>query len=433
MEQTEQLIFVVLIGAIAAILANRNVAVFNDGLRPIVSEHIDGQLKRRDLAITAFAMSFGLVIGFGIPFTLSASIILVHSILLGTDIIGLAIPKNKWGTVVTAVIGGLYGALLLYGLQGFANLFKHLPVNFLDQLGSVGDPVLVMFMVFPALAVAFQYGVKKGIVTFLVSALVRQLAVLANDHKWISFGGHDVALNQEGMALICGMIFLFAFAMREKNEGDSINLASMFSEKVKKIRKNVVLLMIIGALIAAATNLAIMAGDPISLNLLAKHHTTDAGIAALARMVGFIPLVASTAIATGVYSPVGFTTVFVVGLFSPNVWVAFIVGLIVIFLEVMLLSYISRFLDRYPGVRNSGENIRNAMTKILEVALLIGGANAANAIAPGLGFFLIAGFYLLNEVAGRPIVRMAIGPIGAIGVGILANILVVLGLMDIPK
>ena len=99
----------------------------------------------------------------------------------------------------------------------------------------------------------------------------------------------------------------------------------------------------------------------------------------------------------------------------------------------MLLSQIARFLDKYPGVRQSGENIRTAMSRILEVALLIGGANAANAIAPGLGFFVIAGFYLLNEIAGRPIVRMAVGPIGAIAVGILANILVVLGIMQIPQ
>ena len=115
-------------------------------------------------------------------------------------------------------------------------------------------------------------------------------------------------------------------------------------------------------------------------------------------------------------------------LFSPNVWIAVIVGAIVIFGEVILLGSIARFLDKYPGVRNSGENIRNAMTKLLEVALLIGGANAANTIAPGFGFFFIAGFYLLNEVAGRPIVRMAIGPIGAIAVGIIANILVLLGI-----
>ncbi|MCM3397659.1 YhfT family protein [Oceanobacillus profundus] len=427
-------LFVILIGAVAAILANQNIAVFNDGLRPIVSEHIDGSLKRRELGLTAFAMSFGLVIGFGIPFTLSASIILIHSILLGTDIIGLITPKNKWGTPIAAIIGGLYGWGLLTGLEGFVKLFEYLPVNFLEPLGEVGTPVVVTFMAFPALAVALQFSIKKGILTFAVAAIVRQLAVFVNEQGLLTIGDNVITLNQEGMALIVGMIFLFAYAMREKaEEGSSVDLASVFSEKVLRIKKNVVYFMIIGALIAGATNLLLMAGDPISLNLLAEGKQTDAGIAAAARAIGFIPLVASTAIATGVYSPVGFTLIFVVGLFAPNVWLAVIIGAVVIFAEVMLLSYIAKFLDKYPGVRNSGENIRSAMTKLLEVALLIGGANAANMIAPGFGFFFIAGFYLLNEAAGRPIVRIAVGPVGAIAVGIIVNILVLLGVMNIPQ
>ncbi|MEG6573617.1 YhfT family protein [Caldibacillus debilis] len=427
-------LFVVLIGAIAAVLANRNIAVFNDGLRPIVSEHIEGRLKRRELALTAFAMSFGLVIGFGIPFTLTASIILIHSILLGTDIIGLVTPKNKWGTPAVALIGGLYGWGLVVGLEGFVKLFKHLPLNFLDPLGQVGTPVVVTFMAFPALAVAMQFSVKKGVITFVTAAIARQLAVFINESGVFKIGGNAVTLNQEGIALIVGMIFLFAYAMKEKaDEGSGVDLASVFSEKVISIKKNVVYLVIIGALIAGATNLVLMAGDPISLNLLAEGKKTDAGIAAVARAIGFIPLIASTAIATGVYSPVGFTFIFVVGLFSPNVWVAVILGGLVIFIEVMLLSVVARFLDKYPGIRKSGENIRNAMTKLLEVALLIGGANASNMIAPGFGFFFIAGFYLLNEAAGRPIVRMAVGPVGAIAVGIIANILVALGIMSVPK
>jgi hypothetical protein len=429
-----EMLFVILIGAVAAVLANMNIAVFNDGLRPIVGEHLEGRIKRRELGLTAFAMSFGLVIGFGIPFTLTASIILIHSILLGTDIIGLLTPKNKWGTPVAAAVGGLYGWALLVGLEGFVNLFEYLPVNFLEPMGEVGTPVVVTFMAFPALAVAMQFSVKKGILTFIVAALVRQLAVFVNEAGLLSIGGNVVEINQEGMALIAGMIFLFAYAMKEKaEEGSSVDLASLFSEKVKSIRKNVAFFMVIGGLIAGATNLSLMAGDPISLNLLAEGSQTDAGIAAAARAIGFIPLVASTAIATGVYSPVGFTLIFVVGFFSPNVWIALIIGAAVIFLEVMLLSSIAKFLDKYPGVRNSGENIRNAMTKLLEVALLIGGANASNMIAPGFGFFFIAGFYLLNEVAGRPIVRMAVGPVGAIAVGIIANILVLMGIMTIPE
>lgn len=430
-----EMILVILIGALAAILANLNLAVFNDGLRPIVPENTEGRMGRKEIGLTAFAMSFGLVVGFGIPFTLTTSIILIHSILLGTDIIGLITPKNKWGTPLAAVIGGSYGAGLLIGLEGFVKLFDYLPLNFLEPMGQVGTPVVVTFMAFPALAVALQFSVKKGILTFLVSALVRQLAVWMNTSGILTVGGNTITLNQEGMALITGMIFLITFAVRQKSdsEGEGVDLAAVFSARVSRIKKYVIYFMIMGGLISAATNLIVMAGDPISLNLLAEGKQTDAAIAAAARAIGFVPLVASTAIATGVYGPVGFTFIFVVGLLVPNVWLAAILGAVVIFIEIMLLSTIARFLDKYPGVRQSGENIRTAMTRILEVALLIGGANASNAIAPGFGFFFIAGFYLLNEIAGRPIVRMAVGPVGAIAVGIIANILVAAGIMQIPQ
>lgn len=62
-----EMILVMLVGAVAAVLANRGIAVFNDGLRPIMPEHIEGRMDRRSLALTSLAMSFGLVLGFGIP------------------------------------------------------------------------------------------------------------------------------------------------------------------------------------------------------------------------------------------------------------------------------------------------------------------------------------------------------------------------------
>ncbi|WP_409299381.1 YhfT family protein [Peribacillus sp. SCS-26] len=40
-------------------------------------------------------------------------------------------------------------------------------------------------------------------------------------------------------------------------------------------------------------------------------------------------------------------------------------------------------------------------------------------LSPRFGFFFIAGTYLLNEAAGRPIVRIAVGPVGAIAVASL--------------
>lgn len=419
------IVLITLIGALAAILTNKGIAVFNDGLRPIMPEQIEGRMSRKELAATSFAMSFGLVIGFGIPFSLTASILLIHCILLGTDIIGTSSPDGKKGLIIAGVIGGLYGAGILLGLESIVKVFELLPVNFMGSLGKVGAPIVVAFAAFPALATGYQYGAKKGLFNLVLSVIARQLAIIISP---IKLGSASININPEGSALIVGMVILIIFAMREKSDEESVDLVSLFSERVKRIKKNVPVLMVMGALVSAATAYNMLAGDPISLNLMKDAQYIDAGFAALARGIGFIPLIASTAIATGVYGPVGMTFVFAIGLFVRNPLIAAVLGALVIGLEVLFLDRIARFLDKFPGIRKSGDNIRSAMSKLLEVALLVGGMNAANAIAPGIGFFVVVGLYVLNEIAGKPIVRMAVGPIAAILVGILVNILSLIGL-----
>jgi hypothetical protein len=63
-----KIILMAIIGALAAILANKGVAVFNDGLRPIMPEFLEGRMDRKALAATSFAMSFGSGYRFRYPY-----------------------------------------------------------------------------------------------------------------------------------------------------------------------------------------------------------------------------------------------------------------------------------------------------------------------------------------------------------------------------
>lgn len=227
---------------------------------------------------------------------------------------------------------------------------------------------------------------------------------------------------------------MLIYATREKQNKDevAIDLTSIFADRVKKIKKNLPILAVMGGLIAAATSLNLVAGDPISLNLMKEGQMMEGGLAAIARAIGFIPLLATTAITTGVYGPAGMTFVFVVGFFISNPILAFVVGAAVMSLEILLLDVLARAMDKFPGVKKAGDNIRTAMTKVLEVALLLGGLMSAYAMAQALGIFIVVGIYVLNKTSRKPIVEMAIGPVGAIATGIIINVLYLIGLYQIP-
>ncbi|OMQ27287.1 YhfT family protein [Serratia oryzae] len=427
-----------LIGAISAMMANRGIAVFHDGLRPLMPEYLEGRMSRKALGATSFALSFGLIIGFGLPFSLTAPIILVHSLLLGTDVIGVWCADSRKGLVLSGVIGALYAIALLTGLRSVVELFSHMPVNFMSNLGKVGDPIVACFALFPAIVVGYQYGYRKGI-WVLVATLVGYLATQAIGN--LSFGGllaTPVKLDPNGSALLLSMVAMFYFAMKERppeptngqQAGANAMLVGLFSSRIERIQKNKWLLVLSGGLtaVAATMSFSLLAEGPVSLQLMAHGEQTSAMLVALARAISFVPLVGMTAIATGVYSPDGMKFVFVAGLATNNPWIAFIAGCIIMLMEIQLLTKIAIGLDKYPGIKACGDHIRTAITRMLEVSLLVGGMIASNAILPGMGFMVVAGLYLLNRTSKRPLVEMAIGPIATIAVGILANIIQIVGI-----
>lgn len=429
METILRYIIIAAVGALASILANQGIAVFNDGLRPVIPEYLEGRMDRKALAATSFAIGFGLVIGYGLPTSIAASIILIHCILLTTDIIGTFCPAGKKGFIASGVIGAVYGVALLFGLQVIIDLFNMLPVNFLGSLGNVSAGITLAFAIFPAITVALQFGTVKGIITAVITLMVRQIV---ETYGTIALDAtHTISLNKDGMALLAGMIIMLVFAAMD-NEGSDQNanemLTQIFADKVTRIRKYMPVLAVMGGLIAAGTSMGIMAGDPISLGLLADGDRTNAALTALARAIGFIPLVATTAITTGVYAPAGMTFIFVFGLLIPNPFIAFVAGAACICVEILLLNLIAKGLDKFPGIKRCGDNIRTAMSYVIDIALLIGGVLAAQAIMPTTGLFIIVAFWCINKCSKKPLVSMAVGPLGAILVGLLANALYLLTL-----
>lgn len=415
-------------GALGAALANRGIVLFHDAVRAIMPELMEGRMRRREFASLVFGTSFGLLIGFGIPFSLASTIVLSHGLWLGTDIIGAWFPgsygrikdadlKSRLGLIGSTLSGALFGGLLVVAFEAVTMLVARLPVNFFSYMGDLSGPIIFTLAAIPALAVAYQYGVKHGVIAFLITLLGRQLASgmrLAEPDAW---------------AFLAGMLVLTVHAIQEGRCEVAPEESFVVSpEQIKRVRGHLPWIAVLGAVYALASNQGILMEGPQSLIALAQGDRIGAINYTVVRALSFLPLRTMSILATGVFTMDGLGFAPTLGLVSPNAVVAGIAGATVMSIEALGLVYIAKFFNRFPCMLKAANSIRTAMTKLLEIASLVGGMLAAHRMAPGFGFFAVAGLYLLNESAGTPVVRAAIGPVAIILVGITLNLLVLIQL-----
>jgi len=415
------------LGGIAAYLANRNIAVFSDGVRPVYQSYFNNETDRKTLFASSFALSIGLIFTFGLPISVTGGIIIAHTVFLACDIIGTFFKDDRKGIFLSALTGAVFGVILLVLMQGIFYVFSLMPVQFTGDLSEINNLVVVLFCVFPALAAAYQTNTRNGLLVLALTILVRQLTAV---YGKFSIGSADIALDADSTALFFAIIaMVFVALVTSKKSGASAGEAfAVFGKNIDRIKKNILLLALSGGIAALATTLLLVAEGPASMAFTAEGRYSEAALAALARCIGFIPLVMTTAIISGVYSPSGTKALYVPAILFINLGIigivgSFLTGALIMVIEVLLLGFIAKGLDRFPGMKELGDNTRTAMGKILDIALLIGGMMAANAIAPTIGYIWVIGLFYLNQNSKKPLPGMAIGPIGAISMGLIVNIL----------
>ncbi|MGW6400929.1 YhfT family protein [Streptomyces sp. NPDC055134] len=419
-----QQLTVIALCALTAFISHMALAVFNDGVRPFMLDFIQGRSTRSATTAVSFGLSAGFIFGLGAPMALSTGVLNPWLLFLPTDILGLLAPK-KW---IAPILGGAWGAVVVFGLNGANNVAHDLPVDFLTAMQQMSTPILFLFTLFPVLAITKQFGRVWGGV-----AGVLELALVVMTMKiWPNmFAG--------ALAMAVGVLMLIGLAIakdvRERQaaraEGGGVEevvladdpMASLFSSSAARLRKFLPLFMVLGAGVCVLAQMHIFGGGEATSFLIAKGHYSEAAQVDFYRVFGFIPLIATTALASGAYGIAGFTLVYPIGYLLPNPFLAAIVGAAVFAVEVLALSYIGKFLGKLPSVRDSSEHLRSAITDTLQLAILFGSLMAANAMGAGLGILVVGGLYLLNEAMGRPVVRMAAAPAAVIVGGILLNLL----------
>ncbi|MFJ1801387.1 YhfT family protein [Streptomyces sp. NPDC088180] len=417
-----QQLTVIALCALTAFIAHMALAVFNDGVRPFLLDFIQGRTTRSATTAVSFGLSAGFIFGLGAPMALSTGVLNPWLLFLPTDILGMLSPK-KW---LAPILGGAWGAVVVFGLNGANNVAHDLPVDFLTAMQQMSTPILFLFTLFPVLAITKQFGRRWGGV-----AGVLELALVVLTMKlWPDMFAGALAM-AVGVLMLIGLAVSKDLRQRradraagvvEEVTGDD-PMASLFSASATRLRKYLPLFMLLGAGVCVLAQMHVFGGGEATSFLIAKGQYAEAAQVDFYRVFGFIPLIATTALASGAYGIAGFTLVYPIGYLMPNPFLAAVVGALVFAVEVLALSWIGKVLGRLPSVRDSSEHLRSAIGDTLQLAILFGSLMAANAMGGGLGILVVGGLYLLNESMGRPVVRMAAAPAAVIVGGVLLNVL----------
>lgn len=417
-----QQLTVIALCALTAFIAHMALAVFNDGVRPFLLDFIQGRTTRSATTAVSFGLSAGFIFGLGAPMALSTGVLNPWLLFLPTDILGMLSPK-KW---LAPILGGAWGAVVVFGLNGANDIAHDLPVDFLTAMQQMSTPILFLFTLFPVLAITKQFGRGWGGI-----AGVLELALVVMTMKlWPNMFAGAPAM-AVGVLMLIGLAVTKDVRQRradraagvvEEVSGDD-PMASLFSASATRLRKYLPLFMLLGAGVCVLAQMHIFGGGEATSFLIAKGQYAEAAQVDFYRVFGFIPLIATTALASGAYGIAGFTLVYPIGYLMPNPFLAAVVGALVFAVEVLALSWIGKVLGKLPSVRDSSEHLRSAIGDTLQLAILFGSLMAANAMGGGLGILVAGGLYLLNESMGRPVVRMAAAPAAVIIGGVVLNIL----------
>ncbi|MFJ5560773.1 YhfT family protein [Streptomyces sp. NPDC093250] len=430
------------IGALSAVLAHRGVSVFHDGLRPVMRSFRIGELSRPEVSRTSFTLAWGFLWAFGLPYSVGFAIPLAYVIFMATDWIGVTVPadySSRWyrskralgGVAQALVLGGVWGAGMALLLRLVTEGMHRLPVDMADPVRLFAQPASGAFFLFAVLTIAYHYDLRRALI-----------ALVASSVAW--FGARTAGVGQPSVwAFAVATAVLLVFAVREARrskvapeesavawaveEDDEEEEDDVFVENVRRIRRSIVPIAVLSALMGAAYNWGVMTNDPISGLLYTQGLAVPAALVGVAWAFAFLPMKFTTAVVTGCMVTHTFLELSVAVLMPNPAWAALACAALSV-LQVYLLLPVVRGLEKFPAIREVADVLRTAIFHVMEIGFLVGGALAASAFAGQWGIAVVIMAWFVNSRKNSPVMPISIGAYAALAAGLFANVLALLGL-----
>jgi hypothetical protein len=405
-----------LLAASSSLAVHKTAAVYHDGLRTSVPELWLNQRPRLDLAKYSYAIGIGFVLAYALPYSLATGIMVIHIILLSSDVLGLWFQRTwtvlaasfAFGAVATVVI-----AVAAFGLQ-------QLP-DYEGALQTMFAPVAATFPFLVAVAIAHQFGVRWG-----AAAAVLTLAAWRLLETALHGSDSDLSVHSGALTLALMTILMVATAFtgpRNPAVGDELYAAG-----VKRVRGNWKFLVLPPVLITVAASQGWLAGEPLQLVLLAVGSPEAAAAVALYSVVAFVPLIAMSSAVSGVWNQDGYPDWYLAAGYLVREPVgAVAAGLALVAVELGSLRRVMQHLMTRPRLHGIGSAARDALDVVPGVSILAGAVMAAAGLGGVVGAGIVVVLYAFNEAQGRPIMPMAVPVFGFLAVALTSDALQALG------
>jgi hypothetical protein len=399
----------VALGSLTSLVARSGASAYHDGVRPLLPEYRSGELGGQELSRQAWSLSAGWITWFALPFTLVTRVATSHLVFLLPEVLGL----RRSSRTVAALAGGVWGFAVFLLVAGMRALFPVLPPAVTENIDTIAEPLRHALYLFPIVAAFFQWGLRAA-----AGVAVVALATVVGAGRLHALPG---GLSSEGLGLLVGTVVIIAAAMRHRR-ADPPPVPALFDTNLRGLRRTALPLLVpIGALCGALAQAGALAGDPAAALLLGSGHRWDAAVVGLFSAAAFAPMVSRSAATSGSYSTQGYPDwVLSAGMLSGSPVIGAAAGMGTLTAELLAAPRVLAALNRYPALAELGSSMRQAMTVVIDLAVLVGSAAAATAIRPEIGAAVVVGLFVWNEATQRRLMPVAVGPVGVIVTALVA-------------